>query len=81
MKKLKMPDAAPGDLRAETILDKRGFAAHWKFSVRTIDGLLAHGLPHLKIGKRRVRINTCVADSWMTENFGVQRIGKVGGGA
>jgi hypothetical protein len=67
------PDTASGANAADAITDKRGFAAHWKFSVRKIDDLLAAGLPHCKIGQRRVRIVTSEADKWMTEQFHVQR--------
>lgn len=55
------------------IMDKRQFAAHWQFSPRKIDDLLANGLPHLKIGKRRVRIFVNDADEWMKTKFFTQR--------
>lgn len=77
----KQPEPATGDLKlAETenlIADKRQYAARWKFSVRKIDDLLARGLPHLKIGARRVRILIPEADAWMRERFGMQRRGKL----
>lgn len=57
-----------------TITDKKGFAARWLFSPRHIDNLISDGLPHLKIGKRRVRINIAEADAWMTEKFGTRRL-------
>jgi len=47
----------------------------WGFSVRHIDNLIAWGLPHLKIGKRRVRILIPEADGWMHQKFGQQRRG------
>ena len=59
--------------RAREIVDKRGYAEHWQFSPRHIDNLMALGLPHLKIGKRRVRIVVEEADAWMKEKYGVQR--------
>jgi len=72
-----MPEFAAGSLKtAEQITDKRGFATRWKFSIRHVDNLLAQGLPHLKIGKRRVRIITDEADAWMKERFFCRRIGK-----
>jgi hypothetical protein len=40
------------------ITDKRGYGARWRFSPRHVDNLIAAGLPHLKIGSRRVRIVT-----------------------
>lgn len=58
---------------AEIITDKRGFAARWSFSVRHVDNLLAQGLPHLAIGKRRVRIVVAEADSWMRDRFHTRR--------
>lgn len=60
---------------ATGITDKDGYAARWGFSRRTIDNLLARGLPHLKIGARRVRIIIAEADQWMREQFGTQRLG------
>lgn len=66
-------DAAADNKPAPTITDKRGFGARWMFSPRHVDNLIAQGLPHLKIGKRRVRILTEEADTWMRERFGTQR--------
>jgi hypothetical protein len=57
------------------ITDKRGYGQRWSFQVRFIDGLLAQGMPHLKIGKRRVRIIISEADAWMRERFRTQRYG------
>jgi hypothetical protein len=69
-----LPEHATGN---QTLLasptDKRGYAQHWQGSTRWVDGLLAQGLPHLKIGKRRVRIFIPEADAWMVEQFRVQR--------
>ena len=71
---LSNPEIAAGDVKSATeVTDKKGFAARWKFSVRHIDNLLAQGLPHYKIGKRRVRIFIAEADAWMKARFGVQR--------
>jgi hypothetical protein len=50
------PDTGTGTKLAGGITDKRGYGERWGFSVRHIDNLLAQGLPHLKIGSRRVRI-------------------------
>jgi hypothetical protein len=79
---LQQPDAAAGNLKpaASTVTDKRGYAERWHFSLRHIDNLIAKGLPHLKIGARRVRILTDEADAWMRETFGTRRIGPVNGG-
>ena len=56
-----------------TICDKRGYGQRWNFSIRKIDDLLAQGLPHLRVGSRRVRIIIAEADRWMIEKFGTQR--------
>jgi predicted DNA-binding transcriptional regulator AlpA len=53
--------------------DKAGFAKRWGFSRRTVDNLIASGLPHLKIGQRRVRINIPEADAWMQQQYRQQR--------
>ena len=71
------PDAATGPKLAAPITDKRGFALRWLFSIRHVDNLLRLGLPHCKIGKRRVRIVVEEADAWMRERFGTQRRGAV----
>jgi hypothetical protein len=71
------PDTATGDKLAESdITDKRGYAAHWHFSSRKVDDLLARGLPHLRVGSRRVRILVSEADAWMRQQFAVQRRGE-----
>lgn len=73
-KNLSLPDAATSQSNlAADITDKRGYAQRWQFSVRTVDNLLRDGLPHIKYGKRRVRIVTVEADSWMRDRFGQQR--------
>ena len=59
---------------ATTIVDKNGFARRWGFSRRTVDNFLAQGLPHLKIGTRRVRIVVAEGDAWMRENFATRRL-------
>jgi len=74
------PETAAGHKPAEAdatgeITDKRGFGLHWQFSTRHVDNLIAQGLPHLKIGKRRVRILIPEADAWMRQKFGHQRRG------
>jgi hypothetical protein len=76
-----MPVAAPGQTKVadntDNIVDKRGFAARWKFSPRHVDNFLAAGLPHLKVGSRRVRILIDEADAWMKSRFGTQRNGPL----
>jgi hypothetical protein len=73
------PEAVTGTPKlTEEITDKRGFGKRWSFSIRHVDNLLAQGLPHLKIGKRRVRIIIAEADAWMRARFSTQRMGKAG---
>lgn len=71
------PEIATGNDQLANITDKKGYAARWHGSTRWIDSLLATGLPHLKIGSRRVRILIPEADAWMHEKFGVQRHGPL----
>ena len=71
-KEVHTPEADTGK-NLPVVLDKRGYADRWHFSVRTIDNFLAQGLPHFKIGKRRVRISVPEADAWMREKFAIQR--------
>ncbi len=71
-----LPDAATSEPKlAAEITDKKGYAHHWQFSVRTVDNLLSDGLPHIKYGARRVRILIPEADAWMRQKFGQQRHG------
>lgn len=76
---LQAPQVAGGNGQSAAIIitDKKGFAARWMFSVRKVDDLIASGLPHLKCGPRRVRIDVPEADAWMHEKFSVQRRGKL----
>lgn len=70
------PEADTGNkssAEASPFTDKRGYAQRWQGSTRWVDGLLAQGLPHMKIGKRRVRLCIPDADAWMQEHFRVQR--------
>jgi hypothetical protein len=89
MATLQRPDAATGTTTAvqntgltrkeyceQTVTDKKGFGARWLFSPRMIDNLLADGLPHCKVGKRRVRIIIDEADHWMRARYGTQRRGQ-----
>lgn len=75
-----MPEAAAGSTFTAEITDKRGFAARWHFSVRFLDSLISQGLPHVKVGQRRVRIVTVEGDRWMKERFGTQRRGSANRG-
>jgi len=72
-----MNNTSNAPAQPDQITDKRGYAARWRFSVRHMDNLLAQGLPHLKIGLRRVRIIVAEADRWMVERFATRRLGPV----
>ena len=74
---IQSPEHATGNQSslASPYTDKRGFAQRWQGSTRWVDDLLARGLPHLKIGKRRVRLCIPEADAWMQEQFRTQRRG------
>ena len=74
---LKTPQVAGGIEQSAQITDKRGYGSRWQSSVRTVDNWLKAGLPHLKIGARRVRIDIPEADQWMRDRFSVQRRAKV----
>jgi len=76
-----IPTPARGQLKlADDITDKCGFGERWKFSARHVDNFLSQGMPHCKIGKRRVRIVVADADRWMLDRYGVCRIGKENAG-
>jgi hypothetical protein len=74
------PDNATGSQQlASPYTDKRGYAGRWQGSTRWVDDLISRGLPHLKIGNRRVRICIAEADAWMQEQFRTQRRAVKGG--
>lgn len=68
------PAERASDSADSPITDKKGFATRWGFSLRHVDNLLAKGLPHLKVGARRVRIIIAEADAWMRDQFATRRI-------
>jgi hypothetical protein len=55
---------------AQEVTNKRGYAARWQSSTRSVDNWIKKGLPCLRIGKRKVRILTGEADAWMRQTFG-----------
>lgn len=64
-----------GTKLAADIADKAQFGQRWGFSPRHVDNFLAQGMPHLKIGARRVRIIVSEADAWLKSRFGTRRLG------
>jgi hypothetical protein len=67
----------PSDTAAcvSQITEKKGYAARWQFSPRQVDNFLRLGIPHCKVGARRVRIIVADADAWMKERYGTRRRG------
>jgi excisionase family DNA binding protein len=47
--------------------DKRQLAARLGVSVRTIDNLLARGLPHIKLTRKLTRFPRVAVDEWLAE--------------
>ncbi len=47
--------------------DKRQLAARLGVSVRTIDNLLARGLPHVKLTRKLTRFPRVAVDEWLAE--------------
>jgi predicted DNA-binding transcriptional regulator AlpA len=45
-------------------------------SVRWVDGEMAKGLPHFKLGPRRCRFNLEEVSAWLCDRYHVSRIGK-----
>jgi predicted DNA-binding transcriptional regulator AlpA len=79
------PDAATGEKLATVPRygSKADVAAMLQMSRRTVDNLLRQGCPHLKLGSRRCRFDLAEVREWLSENFRVQRRGKLvsnGGG-
>ena len=67
---------ASSEAQQSEITDKAGFAARWGFSRRMVDHFIAEGLPHLKIGERRIRIVIAEADQWMRDKYHTRRLGN-----
>jgi hypothetical protein len=76
-KNVPMPDAGTGQKLPTNLLDKRGLAdLAGMHSTRWVDDQLAAGMPHLKLGQRRVRIDAAEALEWLRQKYGQQRNGK-----
>jgi hypothetical protein len=74
------PQVAGGDQSAasQNFGDKRTVAAlAGNMSVRWVDGELQKGMPHLRLGKRRVRFDIEEVRAWLKEQYGQQRRGKI----
>ena len=49
---------------------KQDVARMLQMSTRTVDSYLAAGLPHLKLGTRRVRFDLATVKAWVLEKYG-----------
>jgi excisionase family DNA binding protein len=58
--------AAPAEQPVRDYENKRQFAARLGISLRTVDNLLAKGLPHIKITRKLIRIPRIAADEWLS---------------
>jgi hypothetical protein len=66
------PEAITGNSKLSAS-NKNSFAAKYEISRRTVDNLIARGLPILKLSERQVRIPHPDADEWMRQKFFTQR--------
>jgi len=53
--------------------DKRTVATMLGMSTRSVDNFLAEGMPHLKLGLRRVRFDLDEVRAWLKEKYGISR--------
>jgi len=60
-------ERGPGGLAPREYEDKRQLAGRLGVSVRTIDNLLARGLPHLKLTRKLTRFPRVAVDAWLAE--------------
>jgi len=72
------PEAAPGSKLAASdtarLGDKTAVAdMAGGFSKRWVDSQIALGMPHLKLGPRRVRFDLAEVREWLREKYHVQR--------
>ncbi len=67
MSTIENPETGAGQPQAPEYENKRQFAARLGVSVRTIDNLLARGLPHLKLTHKLTRFPRAVVDAWLAE--------------
>jgi excisionase family DNA binding protein len=56
-----------GQTREPEYENKRQLAVRLGVSVRTIDNLLARGLPHLKLTRKLIRFPRAAVDEWLAE--------------
>lgn len=68
------PDAPTG----KKFGTKQDVAAMFGVCLRTVDNLLAKGMPHLKLGSRRCRFDLADVEQWANRSFRVERYGRAG---
>jgi len=56
--------------------DKFAVAEMLDLCPRSVDNLMAQGMPHLRIGTRRVRFDMAEVRAWAKRHYGVSRMGK-----
>jgi predicted DNA-binding transcriptional regulator AlpA len=59
--------------------DKRDVAQLAGMSRRWVDGEMAKGMPHLKLGTRRCKFDLEEVAEWLRQQYHVQRRGKLNG--
>ncbi|NBR87503.1 MAG: DNA-binding protein [Proteobacteria bacterium] len=72
---LQKPESPTGNFKFG---DKQDVAAMLGLCRRSVDNLLERGLPHLKLGRRRIRFDLEEVRLWAKREFGTARTGKVG---
>ena len=81
------PDDAAGNFKPATPAsdqrygDKNAVAKMIGVSKRTVENLMAQGLPHLALGRRRTRFEMDEVRAWLRQKFRTQRRGKLCGNA
>ena len=58
---------------------KKDVAAMIGCCIRSVDNELQRGLPHLKMGARKVRFDLGEVAAWLKRTYGQQRIGREDG--
>src|SRR5258708_19584121 len=75
MKESHLPAPQPEVPEVRDYENKRQLAARLGVSVRTIDNLMARGLPHIKLTSKLTRFPRGPVDEWLAERQ-VRRAGK-----
>ena len=70
---IEKPDAPTGNLKFRS---KRDVSAMVGCCVRTVDSLMQQGMPHLKLGRRKVRFDLGEVADWLKRTYGTQRLGR-----